>query len=81
MEYGWRGGSIRKKFAALQQIDNGRKITPDSDYEFLYQLQTALLLALRERGTLNAMQYRQAEEKLKQQRRNRAKRLMERESE
>ena len=62
-----------KKFAELLQIDNDRKITKETDYPFLYQLQSALLLALRERGLLSPMQHRQAEEELKIQRRERVK--------
>lgn len=67
---------VRKRFSELQRIDNDRKITKESDYEFWYQLELALLLALREQGTLNAIQYRQAEERLRLQRRNRARHLM-----
>ena len=63
---------MAKKFAELQRINNDRKITTETDYEFLYQLQSALLLALREQGRLSPMQHRQAQEKLKQQRRDRA---------
>lgn len=67
---------MRKEFAQLQRIDKDHPITKETDYEFLYHLQNALLLALRERGTLNATQYRYAEEKLKQQRQNRARKLV-----
>lgn len=66
---------MRKQFAQLQRIDHDRNITKDTDWEFLYPLQNGLLLALRERGTLNVTQFRQAEEKLRQQRRDRAKKL------
>lgn len=59
-----------KKYAALQRIDNDRKITKDTDNAFLLHLENALLLALKERGILNTMQYRYAEEKLMQQRRD-----------
>ena len=61
-----------RKYAGLQRIDNDRKITKETDYEFLYQLQYALLLALRERGTLNAAQFYLAEERLLEQKRGRA---------
>lgn len=64
-----------KKYAKLQHIENNHKITKDTDYEFLYSLQNGLLLALKEQGRLNTMQYRHAEERLKQQRRDRAKKL------
>ena len=43
--------------------------SPISDVAFVKQLQHALLLALREQGTLTFMQYRQAEELLNQQHR------------
>ena len=60
----------RKQYAALQRIENDHKITRETDREFLYDLENALLLALLEDGTLTQMQYRQASEKLKRQRRN-----------
>ena len=60
----------RKQYAALQRIENGHKITRETDREFWYNLENALLLALLEDGTLTQMQYRQASEKLKRQRRN-----------
>lgn len=62
----------RKQYAALQRIENDRKISRETDREFLYNLENALLLALLEDGTLTQMQYRQAEEKLKRQRRDHA---------
>lgn len=65
----------RKQFAALQRIDHNRKITQEDDREFLYNLENALLLALLEDGTLNQMQYRQASEKLKRQRREQRKEI------
>ena len=60
----------RKQYAVLQRIENDHKITRETDREFLYDLENALLLALLEDGTLTQMQYRQASEKLKRQRRN-----------
>lgn len=68
---------MARQFAELQRIDNNEAITKETHYEFLYHLQSAMLLALREQGRLNAMQHRYAEEKLKQQRRNRAKNILE----
>ena len=65
----------RKQFAALQRIDHHRKFTQEDDREFLYNLENALLLALLEDGTLNQMQYRQASEKLKRQRREQRKEI------
>ena len=67
-----------RRFAVLRHIDGNEAITKDTNYEFLYHLQSAVLLALREQGRLNAMQYRHSLEKLKQQRRDRAKNILER---
>lgn len=61
----------------LQRIDNNVPISAEIHHEFLYQLQHALLLALREQGRLSPMQHRHAEERLKKQRRDRAKQNLE----
>lgn len=53
--------------AVLQTIENDRKISWDSDREFLFAYQKAMLLALKELGTLDEMQYRYAEALLKEQ--------------
>lgn len=68
---------MARKFVKLDRIEYNESITMESNYEFLYQLQNALLLALREQGILDPMQHRHAEEKLKQQRRDRARRKQE----
>ena len=60
-----------RKFAKLDRIEHNEPITKESNYEFLYQLQRALLLALLEQRMLTPMQHRYAEEKLKKQRRDR----------
>ena len=60
---------MKKQFAVLQRIDNDRQITREEDTLFLYHLQKALLLALREQGRLHPMEHRQAEEALNRQRR------------
>ena len=52
----------------LERIENDRRITRESDGEFLYEYQKAVLLALVERGRLTETQYRYAEERLRQQR-------------
>jgi len=70
---------MAKQFAKLQRIEGGGPITRETHYDFLWHLQRALLLALLEQGKLNAMEYRYAEERLKQQRRSRAKRILEQE--
>lgn len=58
--------------AVLRSVENDRRITEEQDAEFLYLLQNTILLALKEAGRLNEMQYRYAEEKLKTQRRENA---------
>ena len=55
--------------AVLRSVENDRRITEEQDAEFLYLLQNAVLLALKEAGRLNEAQYRYAEEELKTQRR------------
>ena len=68
---------MARKFAKLQRIEHNEPITKENNYAFLYQLQHALLLALREQGRLSPMQQRHAEEHLKKQRRDQAKRKQE----
>lgn len=60
-----------KNSPLLQKIEHNHKICWESDCEFLFEYQRAVLLALKETGTLNEMQYRHAEECLKNQRKRR----------
>lgn len=53
--------------AVLQAIETDREISMNTDSEFLYEYQKSMLLALKEIGTLNEMQYRYAEQTLKKQ--------------
>lgn len=53
----------------LERIEHDRPTDWDSDGEFLFAYERAALLALKELGTLNEMQYRYAEDGLKKQRR------------
>lgn len=53
--------------ANLKAIESDHKITRKTDREFLYEFQKAILLALVESGRLTELQYRYAEEKLRQQ--------------
>lgn len=55
-----------KKFSKLQNIKGNYTDFSTPDCEFLHQLENSLLLALKELGQLDAMQYRHAAEKLKQ---------------
>lgn len=66
---------MERKFAELQRIDHDEEVTKENHYEFLYQLQNALLLGLKDQGRLNSMQYRHAAEKLNAQRQERAKKI------
>ena len=66
---------MARHLPVLLRIDNNEKITQENNYEFLYHLQRALLLALHERGRLGAMAYHHAAENLECQRRERARKL------
>ena len=59
----------------LLRIENNRSITQEDDFQFILHLENALLLELREQGILSTMQYRRTEEKRQQLRRERAKKL------
>ena len=62
-----------KRFGKLYRIDFNECITSEKHFDYLYHIQLSLLLALKDLGSLDRMQYRQAEEKLKKQRQDRAK--------
>ena len=64
------------QFSRLLGIDNNEEINEETHYEFIYHLQSGVLLALREQGILNPVQHRYAEENLKKQRRDRAKKIL-----
>ena len=53
--------------ARLVTVDQDRVITKETDSEFWFQYQRAILLALKDEKVLNEVQYRYAEEKLKKQ--------------
>lgn len=53
--------------ARLLGVENNREITKETDSQFLFEYQRDILLELKEKGVLNEMQYRYAEEKLKKQ--------------
>lgn len=50
--------------ARLVKIENDREITKENDSKFLFEYQRAILLELKDRGILNGIQYRYAEERL-----------------
>ncbi|MDE6589005.1 MAG: hypothetical protein K2K53_01395 [Oscillospiraceae bacterium] len=53
--------------ARLVGIEHDCKITKETDSQFLFEYQRAILLSLKEGGALDEAQYRYAEEKLKSQ--------------
>lgn len=54
-----------KGHVVLQEIENDRELCRDLDSDFFMEYQKALLLALKETGTLNEIQYYDAEQMLK----------------
>ena len=69
-------GGMEEK-ARLVGIEHDHRITKETDSRFLFELQRAILLSLKEGGALNEAQYRYAEEKLKAQLRNYERRFQE----
>ena len=53
--------------ARLLGVENNREITKETDSQFLFEYQRAILLELRDKGVLNEIQYRYAKEKLRKQ--------------
>ena len=54
--------------ARLMSVEDNQTITRDAYVDFFYELQRGVLLSLKEDGKINEMQYRHAEEALKEQR-------------
>lgn len=50
------------------KTEDNQPITPDAFADFFYELQRGVLLSLKEDGKLSQMQYRNADEALKEQR-------------
>ena len=64
---GTKGGGRMAERARLVKVENDREITKENDSRFLFKYQRAILLELKDKGVLNEIQYRYAEEKLKKQ--------------
>ena len=64
---GAKGSGRMAEQARLLDIENNREITKETDSQFLFEYQRAILLTLRDRGVLNETQYQYAEENLKKQ--------------
>ena len=62
---GTKGGGRMAEQARLLDIENDREITKETDSQFLFEYQRAVLLTLKDKGVLNEMQYRYVEEKQK----------------
>lgn len=50
------------------RVDNDRTITRQTDSEFYFAFQRGVLLSLKEQGTLTEMQFKYAQDALKEQR-------------
>ena len=55
------------QWARLEQIRGGRAVTEETDPEFWFHIQRAVLLALKDYGILSEVQLPYAEEMLRQQ--------------
>lgn len=53
--------------ARLVGVEHDHRITKETDSQFLFEYQRAILLSLKEAGVLNEAQYRLAERKLNNQ--------------
>jgi len=52
----------------LLKVEENQSITQENDVYFFFELQRGVLLSLKDMGKLTEMQYRKAEETLKEQR-------------
>ena len=64
---GSKGARGMEEQARLVGIEHNRKITKEKDSQFLFEYQRAILLSLKDGGALDEVQYRYAEEKLRNQ--------------
>nr|WP_325185452.1 hypothetical protein [uncultured Oscillibacter sp.] len=62
-----KGSGRMAEQARLLGIENDREITKETDSQFLFEYQRAVLLTLKDKGVLTEIQYQYAEEKLKKQ--------------
>ena len=64
---GSKGARGMEEQARLVGIEHNRKITKETNSQFLFEYQRAILLSLKDGGALDEAQYRYAEEKLRNQ--------------
>ena len=62
-----KGARGMEEQARLVGIEHDRKITKETDSQFLFEYQRAILLSLKDSGALDEVQYRYAEKKLNNQ--------------
>ena len=64
---GTRGARGMEERARLVRVEHDRRITKETDSQFLFEYQRAILLSLKDSGALDEAQYRYAEGKLENQ--------------
>ena len=64
---GTKGARGMEERARLVRIEHDRRITKETDSQFLFEYQRAILLSLKDSGALDEAQYRYAEGKLENQ--------------
>ena len=64
---GSKGAGRMEEKARLVGIEHDHRITKETDSRFLFELQRAILLSLKDSGALDEAQYRYGSEKLKDQ--------------
>jgi len=62
-----KGACGMREQAHLVRIEHDRKITRETDCQFLFEYQRAILLSLKTGGLLDEIQYHCAEERLRRQ--------------
>ena len=64
---GTKGARGMEERARLIGVEHDHRITKETDSQFLFEYQRAILLSLKDSGALDEAQYRYAEEKLRNQ--------------
>ena len=64
---GTKGARGMEERARLVRVEHDRRITKETDSQFLFEYQRAILLSLKDSGALDEAQYRYAEGKLENQ--------------
>ena len=64
---GTKGARGMEERARLVIVEHDRRITKETDSQFLFEYQRAILLSLKDSGALDEAQYRYAEGKLENQ--------------